>query len=79
MKQNYFIEEMLKNKHNTLFDQLVPLDISGPVFDVLKQLYTNYTDRIDKLPKHLVNILSKNYKISHTILFQFLTCDLVFI
>lgn len=58
MKQNFFFEEMLKNEHNILFDQLDPLDIPGPVFDILKQLYINYTDRIDKLPKHIVNIYS---------------------
>jgi len=48
---------MLKNKHNIMFDQLVPLDVPGPIFDVLKQLYSNYTDRIDELPKHIVNCL----------------------
>jgi len=47
---------MLKNKHNILFDQLAPLDIPGPIFDVLKQLYSNYSDRIEKLPKHIVSV-----------------------
>lgn len=51
---------MLKNEYNILFDQFVPLDIPGPVFDALKQLYSNYTDRIDKLPKHIVNIFIIN-------------------
>jgi len=54
---------MLKNEHNILFDQLAPLDIPGPIFDVLKQLYSNYTDRIDKLPKHIVNIYDFTPKI----------------
>jgi hypothetical protein len=56
---------MLKNKHNIIFEQLSPLDIPGPIFDVLKQLYPKYTDRIDKLPKQMVNINIKmcNYKI----------------
>lgn len=49
---------MLKNEHNILFEQLGPCDVPGPVFDILKQLYVNYTDRIDKLPKHIVNIYS---------------------
>lgn len=47
---------MLKNKHNILFEQLAPPDITGPIVDVLKKLYSNYTDRIDTLPKHIVNI-----------------------
>lgn len=47
---------MLKNKHNALFEQLAPFDIPGPIFYALKQLYSSYTDRIDKLPKHIVNI-----------------------
>jgi len=46
---------MLKNKHNILFEQLAPIDVPGPIFDVLKQLYPSYADRIDKLPKHIVN------------------------
>jgi len=58
VKQTCFIEEMLKNKHNILFDQLAPLDVPGPIFDVLKHLYSNYTDRIDKLPKHIVSVNS---------------------
>lgn len=51
---------MLKNKHNILFDQLAPLDVPGPIFDILKQLYSNYTDRIDKLPRHIVIVYSFN-------------------
>lgn len=55
---------MLKNKHNILFEQLAPMDIPGPIFDVLKQLYPKYTDRIDKLPRQIVsiNIKINNYK-----------------
>lgn len=56
VKKNYFIEEMLKNKHNFIFEQLSPMDIPGPLFDGLKSLYSNYTERIDMLPKHLVSI-----------------------
>lgn len=52
---------MLKNKHNILFEQLAPLEIPGPIFDVLKQLYSNYTERIDNLPKQIVNILNAIY------------------
>lgn len=52
---------MLKNKYNILFEQLAPLEIPGPIFDVLKQLYSNYTERIDNLPKHIVNILNAIY------------------
>ncbi|XP_060861457.1 uncharacterized protein LOC132938560 [Metopolophium dirhodum] len=57
VKQTCFIKEMLKNKHNIIFDQLAPLDVPGPIFDVLKQLYSNYTDRIDELPKHILNVI----------------------
>lgn len=46
---------MIKNKHNILFEQFTPSDISDPIVDVLIQLYSNYTDRIDNLPKHIVN------------------------
>ncbi|KAF0770310.1 Uncharacterized protein FWK35_00000802 [Aphis craccivora] len=60
VKQTCFIKEMLKNKHNILFDQLAPSDIPGPIFDVLKQLYSNNTDRIDKLPKHILNVILEN-------------------
>uniref|UniRef100_A0A2S2NSI1 Otoancorin n=1 Tax=Schizaphis graminum TaxID=13262 RepID=A0A2S2NSI1_SCHGA len=60
VKQTCFIKEMLNNKHNILFDQLAPSDIPGPIFDVLKQLYSNYTDRIDKLPKHILNVILEN-------------------
>lgn len=56
VKQTFFFEEMLKNEDNILFEHIAPLDIPGPVFDVLKQLYANYSDRIDNLPKHIVNI-----------------------
>lgn len=59
---------MLKNKHNILFEQLAPLDIPGPIFDVLKLLYSNYTNRIDKLPKHIVNIHIYKYIMQFTIL-----------
>lgn len=41
-----------------LFEQLTPLDVPGPIFEVLKHLYSNYTNRIDKLPKHIVNFNS---------------------
>lgn len=61
VKKTYFIEEMLKNKHNIIFEQLAPTDITGSVVDVLKKLYSNYTDRIDKLPKHIVNIHNRTY------------------
>lgn len=47
---------MLKNNHNILFEQLAPSDVPGPIFDVLIQLYPKYADRIDKLPKQIVNI-----------------------
>ncbi|XP_016659329.2 uncharacterized protein LOC100160532 [Acyrthosiphon pisum] len=57
VKQTCFIKEMLKNKHNIIFDQLAPLDVPGPIFDILKQLYSNYTDRIDELPKHILNVI----------------------
>lgn len=58
VKKIYFIEEMLKNKNNMLFEQLAPLDVPGPIFDSLKHLYSNYTDRIDKLPKHIVKFFN---------------------
>ncbi|VVC44291.1 Hypothetical protein CINCED_3A001515 [Cinara cedri] len=60
VKRTYFIEEMLKNKHNILFEQLAPSDISDPIVDVLKQLYSNYTNRIDNLPKYLLNVIIEN-------------------
>ncbi|XP_022161558.1 uncharacterized protein LOC111027479 [Myzus persicae] len=63
VKQTCFIKEMLKNKHNILFDQLAPFDVPGPIFDVLKQLYSNYTDRIDKLPKHILNVILENHEL----------------
>lgn len=56
MKKTIFVEEMLKNENNVLFEQLSPMDISGPIFDIIKQLYSKYSDRIDKLPKHLVSV-----------------------
>lgn len=55
VNKNFFVKEMLKNEHNILFEHLSPSDVPGPIFDVLKQLYPNNTDRIDKLPKHIVN------------------------
>ncbi|XP_025197043.1 uncharacterized protein LOC112595869 [Melanaphis sacchari] len=60
VKHTCFIKEMLKNKHNILFDQLAPSDVPGPIFDILKQLYSVYTDRIDKLPKHILNVILEN-------------------
>lgn len=56
VKNNYFIEDMLKNKNNALFEQLAPSEVSGSIFDAFKQLYSNYSDRIDRLPKHIVNV-----------------------
>lgn len=48
---------MLKNDRNILFEQLSPADITGPLFDGLQQLYSNYKDRIDRLPKHIVSLV----------------------
>ncbi|XP_050441383.1 uncharacterized protein LOC126846182 isoform X2 [Adelges cooleyi] len=53
-KNIVYIEEMLKNDRNILFEQLSPADITGPLFDGLQQLYSNYKDRIDRLPKHII-------------------------
>ncbi|XP_050528946.1 uncharacterized protein LOC126898698 [Daktulosphaira vitifoliae] len=56
----YYVEEMLKNKHNILFDQLSPKSIFGPIFDSLNNLYSNYSERIDKLPKNLLRSILEN-------------------
>lgn len=56
---------MLKNKNNALFEQLAPSDVSGSIFDAFKQLYSNYSDRIDRLPKHIVNFKYSIYFYMH--------------
>lgn len=53
---------MLKNKNNILFEQFAPSDMStGSLFYAFKQLYSNYSDRIDRLPKHMVNVYYNLY------------------